>query len=453
MVMNIKDIFCNLATANLPIAEDDFRLKKVRLINFILLLGIPINTLFIFVNYASQQFLFAIFNILIVTVMSGTFFYLRASKDHIYLASHLTILGMFLIHLPALFQGGIANSGFLWFFLFPLFAIFLTGRNAGRIWIALLFSSIFIVFAFSSYLTLPYEPIYHIFLLIALSLESAYVLFAESIQHRYEMELSLTNKTLEHLTQNLQDEVDKQVAITRSQDSLLSQQSKMASVGEMMNNISHQWKQPLSTINVLIQNVEVARDLGDDNIDLLMKTTLQSVLNQTELMQTTMKDFLDFSRPDLHTKLFSLNHAIHMMQTLVESSFTAHQLKLTYKPLERNIRLHGKENEFVHAIMNIVNNAKDALLERKISVGIVSLSLIENESQVILYVCDNAGGIEEGIISKVFDPYFSTKLEHGGTGLGLHMSSKIIKESFQGSIEVINNDEGACFIITLNHHS
>ena len=451
--MNIKNIFCNLATSSLPIGEDDFRLKKVRLINFILLLGIPINTLFIFVNYASQQVLFALFNILIVSVMSFTFFYLRSSKEHIHLASHLTILGMFFIHVPALFQGGIVNSGFLWFFLFPLFAIFLTGRNAGRIWVGLLFLSIITVFVISPYLTLPYEPIYLIFLLIALFLESVYVLFAQSIQHRYEMELSLKNKRLEHLTQNLQDEVDKQVAITRSQDSLLSQQSKMAAVGEMMNNISHQWKQPLSTINVLVQNVEVARDLGDENIDQLMQTTLQSVLNQTELMQTTMKDFLDFSRPDLQSKIFSLNHAIQMMQTIVASSFIAHQLELSYQPLERDIRIQGKENEFVHAIMNIVNNAKDALIEREVIGGKVRLYLVESEKHIVLYICDNGGGIDEKIISKVFDPYFSTKLDHGGTGLGLHMSAKIIKESFKSSIKVNNDDAGACFIITLEHHS
>lgn len=451
--MRAKNIFYNLISSNLPIAEDDIRLKKVRLMNFILLLGIPINSLFIFINYATQQMLFALFNILVVTIMSFTFFYLRASKDHIYRASHLVIFAMFLIHVPALFQGGIANSGFLWFFLFPLFAIFLTGRNAGRIWIAILFTPIVIVFLLSSQLTLPYEPVYLIFLLVALSLESVYVLFFESIQDRYERELSLKNRTLEHLTQNLQDEVYKQVAITRSQDSLLSQQSKMASVGEMMNNISHQWKQPLSTINILIHNVEVAQELEDKNIDQLTQSTLQSILNQTELMQSTMKDFLNFSRPDLQTQDFSLNHAINMMQTIVTSSFTAHKLELNYEPLQEDIKLHGKENEFVHAIMNIVNNAKDTLLERAIPMGKVNLSFTLSKTDVILYICDNAGGIKEKNIDKVFEPYFSTRVKVGGTGLGLHMSTKIIKESFQGSIRVINSDDGACFIITLNHQS
>ena len=445
--MSIKQIFHNLITSNLNISEDDILLKKVRLINFILLLGIPINALFIPINYATDQKLFAFFNILIVTVMIGAFFYLRRSKTHIKLASHATILGMFLIHFPALFQGGIENSGFVWYFLFPLFSIFLLGRNAGRIWIAILFLSIISVFSFSSYLDLPYKPIYLIFLLISLSLETVYVLFSQNIQLRYEAELSSKNKKLELLTHNLKDEVQKQVDITRSKDNLLTQQSKMASVGEMMSNISHQWKQPIGTINVIVQNLQLAYEFEQDNVEELIKDSLEKIINQTDLMQTTMKDFLQFSRPDINKKPFSINHAIHMMQTLVESSFIAHHIELTFKQPNEDLQLNGKENEFVHAIMNITNNAKDVLIERNIKHPEVTIKLLKSEDDITLFISDNAGGIPEDIIPKIFDPYFSTKLDNGGTGLGLHLCSKIINESFEGSLEVMNGQYGACFIL------
>jgi len=355
---------------------------------------------------------------------------------------------MFLIHLPALFQGGIANSGFLWFFLFPLFAIFLTGRKAGVIWIAALFFAIINTLILSPQLSLPYEPIYLLFLLIALALESSYVLFSHNIQDRYEKELSIKNRELKHLTFNLQEEVNKQVAITRSKDHLLSQQSKMASVGEMLSNISHQWKQPLSTINVLIQNVHVAEDLGDDNVDELIHVTLHSILNQTDLMQTTMQDFLSFSRPDVDNIYFSITHALKMMQTLIQPSFKFHEVELIFKEPLEDYKLFGKENELVHAIMNIANNAKDALVQSNVEEAKVTITLMKDQEHIMMYICDNAGGISDDVLPHIFDPYFSTKLDNGGTGLGLHMSAKIIQESFKGSIKVVNNDLGACFIIS-----
>ncbi len=450
--MSIKTFFHMLITSNFDLQESDVALKKVRLINFILLLAIPINALFIYANCMSDHMMFALFNILIVLVMSFTFFHLRRSKQHIHSASHLTILGMFLIHVPALLQGGIANSGFVWFFLFPLFSIFLTGRDAGRKWILLLFLFIIATFIFQKYLSLPYDPIYLIFLLAALTVETLYVLFSHNIQTRYEAELAHKNYALEQLTHHLETAVKKQLDTIRSKETLLLQQSKMASVGEMMSFIAHQWKQPISTINVMVQNLQLSQALNVDNIEGLSEQTHHNILEQTALMITTMHDFLHFARPSSEA-LFKSEHALHMLEQLVSVDFQNQNIDLIFKGLETPLSLYGKENEFVHALMNIVNNAKDALLEKNIEDPSIIVDTYSQNNKIIITISDNAGGIPEDLLPQIFDAYFSTKLDHGGTGLGLHLSHKIISENMHGHIDVSNTDRGACFTLTLPMHS
>lgn len=460
--MAIKSFFHNLITSGFTLQESDIKLKRTRLINFILLIGIPVNTLFIFGNYASEKYLFAGFNVAMVSVMLLSFFYLRRSEKNIQLAAHGTMLGMLISHLAALLEGGIANSGFVWFFLFPLFALFLTGREAGKKWLGVLFFFILLTFTLQNTLPLPYEPIYLIFVLIALILESLYVLFAQKIQLRYEAELASTNHklknltldlkssnhALEQLTQHLQEEVKEQVAIVRSKDSILNQQAKMASVGEMMSFISHQWKQPITTINTAVQNVQLAKELDADNMEELSNETFQTVLTQTELMLSTMQEFLQFSRPS-QEKAFTLAHALKMLEQLIGQNFKIHNVLLAFHSCEEELMLWGKENEFVHAIMNIANNAKDIFSDKNTKTGEVIFTIHKEDKNMLLCIQDNAGGIPADIIGNIFEAYFSTKLDKGGTGLGLHMSHKILTETMHGSIDVSNQHGGACFNIRI----
>ncbi|MDH5465367.1 MAG: ATP-binding protein [Thiovulaceae bacterium] len=439
--------FNNLLNSNHMIAKDQLAYKQVRLINMILLVAIPANFAFIFINIQTSQEIFSIFNILIIFVMTFAFFLLRRSQKYLSLASHLMIFGMILIHLPALFLGGLHNSGFLWFFLFPLFAVFLTGKRAGRNWIVLLMTTTLLVYLFAPWLSLPYDPGILPFLLIALSFEIFFVFFSHRIQQDYENRLSAKNSQLKRLTENLKEEVEEQVNVIRSKDMILEQQSKMATVGEMMANISHQWKQPISTINAAVMNFQVSYELKDESIDTIIRDTIDLVIAQTDLMQTTMKDFLDFSRPNQEDMSFSLHHAVGMAVALVEASFEIAKIKLDFTPPKDSIELIGKENEFVHALMNIINNAKDAHLLNGTQEPYVSVKLNKDGDTFYTIIEDNAGGIEPDVLPKIFDPYFSTKLGHGGTGLGLYLSSRIIHENFKAKIDASNTSEGAKFLI------
>lgn len=454
-------ILHNLLTSNFKIQETDINLKKVRLINFILLLATPINTLFIFANYASNQYLFAAFNIAIVIVMSFSFFFLRRSISHLQIAAHGALLGMFISHVAALLQGGIANSGFVWFFLFPLFAIFLTGRHVGRIWLAVLFFTIALTFALQNVLTLPYEPIYLVFILIALILESFYVLFQQAIQLRYESELDSKNSELHkltddlkqsnheltYLTDNLQKEVTEQVSIVRSRDNLLNQQSKMASLGEMMSFISHQWKQPIAIISTTALSAQLAKELEVDDLAEQYTEAFIQIIEQTKLMHSTMKDFLNFARPNKNEN-FTIVHALTILEQLISANFLYSNITLKLSQEDSSLMLYGKENEFVHAVMNIANNTKDALENQTRKDGELYIHIKKQGDRIIITMNDNAGGISNDIIDHVFEAYTSTKLDKGGTGLGLHMSHKIITKHMNGLLTVSNEDKGARF--TLN---
>ncbi len=449
--MSVSKLWHNLVTSNLDIPEDSLTLKKIRLINFIILLAVPINLIFIYVNYVTDQKIFAFFNILIVMVMSLVFFYLRRSQEHVNLASHGTLLGIFLVHAPSLLQGGIANSGFLWFFLFPLFAVFLAGRRLGLLWIAALVLTIAMTYLFQDLFILPYEPIFLIFLIIVLLVETAYVIFSHNIQKRYETLLAQKNERLKHLTQNLQAEVNEQIVLMRAKDKQLEQQAKMASVGEMMSFISHQWKQPISVISALVQNLQISLEFEEQKEDADIVAVYDNILEQTELMMTTMKDFLNLSNSKVINQRFSVKHAIDMVATLVSPSFVSRYIDLVVDD-ENDHFLHGKENELIHALMNIVNNARDIILERDIQQAKVSVSLSSNDDYITIKVEDNAGGIDDAVMAKIFDPYFSTRMKSGGTGLGLHMSKKIIEEHFNGYIEVHNGEAGAHFVIYLKRY-
>ena len=440
----------NIIHSGLKLEKDSLDFKKIQLINFIILLAFPFLMLFVLLNYKLNQNIFAIVNVLVIIFFSLAFFRLRQGEQHIPFASTNVLLGMFIIHSTALFQGGILNSGFLWIFLFPLFAIFLKGRTIGMRWIGALLAAIvamYILILFS-YFTVPYDKNYLIFIFLVLSIEVSYVLFSYAIQVKYEKDIASKNRELQILTDGLEERVAQEVQKSRQKDIMLSQQSRMASVGEMMGHISHQWKQPLGTINVLVQNVQLARVLDDQDND-LVDEMLPQILKQTTLMTQTIRDFLSFSKPLDKDHTFSVKNAIENLYGFIGGTLRAKNIDFVQNLTDRNSNILGRENQLIHALMNIVNNAKEVLLSENIQNPRIILSLMVKDEFVELFIEDNAGGIPKEVMPFIFDVYFSTKEASGGTGLGLYMSRQIIKEVMGGTLTVDNGELGARFHITL----
>ncbi|MDC0933859.1 PAS domain-containing protein, partial [Arcobacteraceae bacterium] len=247
--------------------------------------------------------------------------------------------------------------------------------------------------------------------------------------------------------------IQKDITQAKKQDAIITEQSKLASMGEMIGNIAHQWRQPLSVISTAATGMQLQKQfhlLKDEEFN----KTCESINANVQYLSQTIDDFKNYIQKDSIQTYFKLSKSIKKFVSLVSGTVKNNDINLILN-LDDSIELNGFENELVQCYMNIFNNAKDALYQTEEKLIIIN-SYIEN-NMVNISIKDNAGGIQKDIISKVFEPYFTTKYKYQGTGLGLHMTYNLIVDGMEGSIEVNNtnfiyeNKEfiGAEFIITL----
>jgi C4-dicarboxylate-specific signal transduction histidine kinase len=229
----------------------------------------------------------------------------------------------------------------------------------------------------------------------------------------------------------------------REKDLLLLQQSRMAAMGEMISYIAHQWRQPLHLISLLVQNLETAPKPGQAPSGCRTRT-IEQVLDLVQHMAATIDDFRDFFRTDKERELFSLEEATRRIVEFVEADLKTHLIEITLDA-EDNLLVMGYANEYSHVLLNLLNNAKEALLERNTPAPRVHIRLFREGGTSVITVQDNAGGIPEPIREKLFDAYFTTK--ETGTGIGLYLSKIIVEKRLQGSISVRNINGGAKFRI------
>lgn len=265
---------------------------------------------------------------------------------------------------------------------------------------------------------------------------------AYDITERKQLENELKNLN-KHLNELVQDESTKRV----EQERLLLQQSRLATMGEMISNIAHQWRQPLNQISILKDTFVddyYFKDLNDEKVEKFSKT----VTNSLNYMSQTIDDFRNFFKPDKEKKEFSINDNIKTALSLVNDALKSSNIILNFEQKEENIVIIGYPSEFSQVILNILNNAKDALKSNNNSDNrLIYIEAFKENSKAIVKIKDNAGGINENIIGKIFDPYFTTKAKSQGTGLGLYMSKMIIEQNIGGKLYVYNEGNGAVFVI------
>ena len=247
------------------------------------------------------------------------------------------------------------------------------------------------------------------------------------------------------LNKKVQDEIEK----NRHKEQLLMEQSKLASMGEMIGNIAHQWRQPLNALGLTIQKIKVLEDnnnLGKEQIDKITEKSNRLI----EKMSHTIDDFMGFFRSDKSKTEFNINDVVIETVNLLEASIKNNFIDVNIIQDKSNLSFNGYKGEFTQVILNLLSNAKDILLERKIENPKIDIELSSTSDNIIIKIIDNAGGIPENIMQKIFEPYFTTKEEGKGTGIGLYMSKMIIEENIGGKLSVENYKDGACFIISLN---
>jgi signal transduction histidine kinase len=228
-------------------------------------------------------------------------------------------------------------------------------------------------------------------------------------------------------------------------EEMLMQQSKMAMMGEMMDSVAHQWKQPLNALTLYSELIR--NDFEDGTVDKAYVEEFRKNLQvQIDHMVNTLDEFRSFFRPNKERETFTLINVLNSALFLAKDDILKHRI-LVKIIQEDEIEINGYPNELKHLILNIINNAKDAFVERGIEKRLVTIALIVSEEEQKLEICDNAGGVPQKVIDRIFEANVTTKEEGKGTGIGLYMSRKIAKKH-HATLTVENREEGACFIVT-----
>lgn len=231
---------------------------------------------------------------------------------------------------------------------------------------------------------------------------------------------------------------------SKKNEELLLHQSRLAAMGEMISMIAHQWRQPIATIGMSANNMLVDLELRDGK-EPVLKNHIVSIVDQVMFLSKTIDDFKNFFRPNKKKRKSSLGDLIGELLKMMEKTLSTENIELIIE--EKNDQeLFTYDSELVHVLINIVKNAKDELIRKNIQGAFIKLTYAVEENRVVITVEDNAGGIPQGHLLKIFEPYFSTKGENG-TGLGLYMSEIIITKHFHGSISAANTENGALFRI------
>jgi PAS domain S-box-containing protein len=253
---------------------------------------------------------------------------------------------------------------------------------------------------------------------------------------------------LKEFNKKLEDEVSTQVNMIRQKDQMLIHQSRLASMGEMISMIAHQWRQPITTIGIVSNTILL--DIEFDEVDLMkFKQQLQVINTQVEYLSQTIDDFRNFFRSDKRLQYAKVSLIIEEVRDIVKHTLDQKHIAIIFD-IDQDLEIKSYKNEMQQVIMNIINNAADVLIDRKISSPTILIhSFVIDDERFQIDISDNGGGIGEDIIEKIFDPYFSTKSSKNGTGLGLYMSKTIVTDHLKGSLTSTNTAEGAMFTLVL----
>ena len=246
----------------------------------------------------------------------------------------------------------------------------------------------------------------------------------------------------------LKEKVKLQLEKNLEKDRLLVQQNKLASMGEMLGNIAHQWRQPLNNINLLIYFIR-------DSYGKISQNELSDIIKDAKLqidyMSQTIDDFRNFYKPSKEKKIFDIKESILQSSKIVHSSIEKNAIKLDI--LGESLSIDGFENEFEQVIVNILNNAIDAKIIKSKTMKFdakIEINIYKEDKNILISIYNNCGNIDEKIIERIFEPYFTTKFEDQGTGIGLYMTKVIIEKNMKGKIEAKNLNDGVEFLIKLN---
>jgi len=269
-----------------------------------------------------------------------------------------------------------------------------------------------------------------------------------SINHQFELEMLRRDgvefpaaiKERNIILENKQTKIIAVLDLTdiKRKEDMLAQQSKLASMGEMIGNIAHQWRQPLTSISISASNIKLNYELDMFDEEEFFELTT-SIIESTEFLSNTINDFQSFLKGDGIKSNFTVQEVVKKVLMLVSGNIKSVNIKVI-EDYQTDKKIFGIQNEFTQCLLNIINNARDALKEKDVKDKyiFISTSYDETEDKVIVKIKDNALGIPQSVLPKIFEPYFTTKHQSQGTGLGLYMTHQMLVDNLNAKVEVLN---------------
>jgi len=259
--------------------------------------------------------------------------------------------------------------------------------------------------------------------------------------------VSQVTQELNELNRNLEKRVTEEIEKNKLKDQQLLHNARLARMGEMISMIAHQWRQPLSIISSLGSTINIKATLGtlqNENAVEISNKIIDNILH----LSTTIDDFRDFFKPDKVKKQTSFSKILDDVFNIIKVSIINKNIQI-HQELEDYSEFINYENELKQVVLNLLKNAEDVIVDKKVVDGYIKIKTYANENNIYLEISDNGGGVDIEIINRIFEPYFSTKNQKSGTGLGLYMSKVIVEEHCNGKLDVYNSDEGAVFRLQL----
>ena len=282
-------------------------------------------------------------------------------------------------------------------------------------------------------LSLLWKILLIIFIIIGIFVYRQY--FIIKLNKRLKNLVNIKTNRLKIMNKKLAIRIKKELDKHQENDRILAQQQKMVAMGKMIENIAHQWRQPLSVISTSASGLKLKKQLNILEDEELIKS-IDKIVDTAKYLSDTIDDFRYFFKPQKDKTKFSLAKNIEKSLSFLEATLKENSIKVEFD--YEDIDIIAYETELIQVFINIINNSKDAFIEKKIEDRVIFISIKKFPNRILIEIKDNAGGVEEDILDKVFEPYFTTKHQYNGTGIGLYMSNQIIKTHLNGDIFMKN---------------
>jgi len=423
-------------------ADDNLQRFRFSLLNSLLLIA----SFFAFLNYFAAIIKFIEFSpayekaVLAFAIICLILIYiLRKNKAYYSISVAIVLLSSLALFYFALITAIQDEFRLIWFFLTLFIGFMLMGKTYGLSLMIIILVGVYIV-----------EKVYGLGLskLALFTFFNSFLIFA-AFSYLFLRKIEKDSLEFEILNNKLRENVKQEVQQREEQEQMLLRQCRMANMGEMLDSIAHQWRQPLMLINSILMNMDSALENYKKD-DKYLENKVEEVALLTSHMSQTIEDFRGLFRQEKEKKEFSLKDAINDVLGLMKNSLN--DIDVDYKP-EDNTPIVGYKSELVQVVIILLSNAVEVLKKREIDhKHIIIRTQSSINKDVLITVEDNAGGIVTENIDTIFDPYFTTKEQSGGTGLGLYVARIIVEHKLSGEITAFNTSKGARFTILIDEN-